>query len=212
MASFTVVYDACVFYPAPLRDLLIRLAQTRTFRARWTKKIQEEWLEALLRNQPKLNRDKLNRTVKLLNDAVPDCLISDYEQFIDTLRLPDPDDRHVLAAAIRVGAAAIVTLNLKHFPNDILRKFDIFAIHPDDFVLDLADLSPEIIVIAAKQQRSALQAPPYSAEEFVDIIRSQGLPGVAEFLEKSVVALFKTLTTGNLIPKHPTERMGKTVA
>ena len=55
MVNFTVVYDACLFYPAPLRDLMIRLAQTRRFRARWTEAIQREWLTALLRNRPELD-------------------------------------------------------------------------------------------------------------------------------------------------------------
>ena len=116
MANFTVVYDACLFYPAPLRDLMVRLAQTRRFRARWTERIHQEWVHALLHKQPELDRRQIERTVQLINQAVPDCLITDYEPLIDELELPDPDDRHVLAAAIRAGAQAILTLNLKDFP------------------------------------------------------------------------------------------------
>jgi hypothetical protein len=113
VASFTVIYDACLFYPAPLRDLMIRLAQTRRFHARWTEEIQREWLAALLRNRPELDEAKLQRTTTLINQAVPDCLVTGYGHLIDQLSLPDPNDRHVLAAAIRSGAQVIVTTNLR---------------------------------------------------------------------------------------------------
>lgn len=183
MATFTVVYDACVFYPAPLRDLLIRLARTRRFRARWTARIHEEWTRNLLADRPDLTSERLERTVVLINKAVEDCLVTGYEPIIEGLKLPDPDDRHVLAAAIRVGAAAIVTMNLKDFPKEALGEFGVFAIHPDDFILDLADLEPPILERVAKEQRASLLNPPRSAEEFISSIRRQGLPGVADFLE-----------------------------
>jgi predicted nucleic acid-binding protein len=186
VANFTVVYDACLLYPAPLRDLMVRLAQTRRFRARWTHQIQDEWVQALLLNEPRLDPERLARTVELLNKAVPDCLVTGYEHLIDKLILPDPNDRHVLAAAIRAGAQAIVTMNLKHFPQEALDEFEIFARHPDDFILDLADLEPAIVTSIAKQQRAALRNPPYTPEEFVDRLRRQGLPGVAAFLEQEM--------------------------
>src|ERR1051326_3804740 len=100
MNKVIVVYDSCVLYPAPLRDLLIRLAQTGLYRARWTDTIHEEWIKNLLEARPDLPRAQLERTRQLMNAAVRDCLITDYEERIDSLTLPDPDDRHVLAAAI----------------------------------------------------------------------------------------------------------------
>ena len=73
MATFTVVYDACVLYPAPLRDLLIRLAMTRLVRARWTEQIHNEWTRNLLADRPNdFTREGLDRTVKLINDAIED--------------------------------------------------------------------------------------------------------------------------------------------
>lgn len=116
MASFAVIYDACLFYPAPLRDLMIRLAQTRRFHTRRTEEIQREWLTALLRNRPELDEAKLQRTTTPINQAVPDGLVTGYAHLIDQLSLPDPNDRHVLAAAIRSGAQVIATTNLKNFP------------------------------------------------------------------------------------------------
>ncbi|MGA7982901.1 MAG: PIN domain-containing protein [Chromatiaceae bacterium] len=186
MASFAVIYDACLFYPAPLRDLLLRLAQTRLFQARWSEEIQREWLTALLRHRPDLDEAKLRRTMALINQSVPDCLVTGYAHLIDRLSLPDPNDRHVLAAAIRCGAQTIVTKNIKDFPRQVLAEFNIAPCHPDEFILDLADLAPALVTTAAKLQRAALKRPPLSPETFVDTLRRQGLPGVAGFLQSQI--------------------------
>ena len=86
MASFVAVYDACVLYPAPLRDLLLRLALTDLFRARWTERIHEEWTRSVLKDRPDLTAQQLQRTRELMNLAVPDCLVIGYEGLIDHLR------------------------------------------------------------------------------------------------------------------------------
>lgn len=130
---FVVVFDACVLYPAPLRDFLLRLATTGLFAARWTERIQDEWSRSLLRERPGL-ADAIAVTRRKMEAAIPDCLVTDYESLINGLKLPDPDDRHVLAAAIRCGAQLIVTNNLKDFPSDCLSGFGIEAIPPDNFV------------------------------------------------------------------------------
>ena len=116
MASFVAVYDACVLYPAPLRDLLLRLALTDLFRARWTERIHEEWMRSVQRDRPDLTPEQLQRTRELMDLSVPGCLVTGYEGLIENLNLPDPDDRHVLAAAIRCQAGVIVTYNLKDYP------------------------------------------------------------------------------------------------
>src|SRR5690554_5628503 len=108
-SSFVAVLDACVLYPAPIRDLLMRLSVTGLFRARWTDRIHDEWIEAVLRNRIDLQREQLDRTRQLMDNAVPDCLVTHYEGIEGTLQLPDPDDRHVLAAAIKCSAGTIVT-------------------------------------------------------------------------------------------------------
>ena len=113
---FTVVYDANVLYPNTLRDLLIRIAQSGTVQARWTDKILEEMTSSLQRNRPDTRPERLHRLRELMNGAVRDCLVSGYEPLIEGLKLPDPGDRHVLAAAIKAGAQVIVTRNLKDFP------------------------------------------------------------------------------------------------
>lgn len=114
--SFAVVYDACVLYPNVLRDLLIRVASGHKVRAHWTDQILDEVFENLTENRPDLDPVKLARTRVLMGKALPDANVTGYESLVPALDLPDPDDRHVLAAAIRVGAQMIVTSNLKDFP------------------------------------------------------------------------------------------------
>lgn len=186
MANFTAIYDACVLYPAPLRDLLLRLAMTELFRARWTDRIHEEWVRSVLSNRKDLTAGQLERTRQLMDHAVPDCLVTDYEDLIDNLELPDPDDRHIFAAAIRCQAGVIVTFNLDDFPNDILGRYGIEAQHPDEFIGHLFDLDPGAVCNAARQQRQALRNPPKSTEEFLDTLLRQGLAGTVAQLEEMI--------------------------
>jgi predicted nucleic acid-binding protein len=171
----TAIYDANILYPAPLRDLFIRLAQAGLVRARWTDTIHDEWLRNVLKDNPQTTAERLARTRALMNEAVRDCLVTGYEDLIDSLALPDPDDRHVLAAAIRGGAEIIVTYNLKDFPREMLARFDIEAQHPDDFLLSLFDLAPGLVCAAIKRQRESLRNPPKTAEEILATLESQGL-------------------------------------
>ena len=125
--AFIVVYDANVLYPNTLRDLLIRISQAGLVQAKWTNEILDEMLRALNRNRPDIPSDKLDRLRQLMNGAVRDSLVSGHEALIEGLKLPDPADRHVLAAAIKAGAQVIVTGNLRHFPAAELRQWDVEA-------------------------------------------------------------------------------------
>jgi hypothetical protein len=172
----TAVYDANILYPAPLRDLFIRLAQAGLVRAKWTETIHDEWLRNVLKDNPHLSPDRLARTRTLMDEAVRDCLVTGYEAVIDSLTLPDPNDRHVLAAAICAGAEVIVTYNLADFPTETLARFDLEALHPDDFLVALLDTAPGAVCAAVKRQRESLRNPPKTAQELLDTLEGQGLP------------------------------------
>lgn len=186
MAAFTALYDACVLYPAPLRDLLMELAGTGLFRARWTDEIHNEWIENLLANEPHRQRAKLERTRDLMNAAVLDCLVTGYESLIPALTLPDPDDRHILAAAITGRADVIVTYNLKHFPEAVLGGYGIEARHPDDFVSHLINHDAEAVYTAVKEQRARLKNPPKSPEDFLETLEKQSLAQTVAHLRKAI--------------------------
>ena len=130
----TAFLDASVLYSAPLRDLLMHLAMRDLFLARWSDRVHEEWITALLRNRSDLTPERLARTRRLMDDNIDDALVRGYEPIVDQLTLPDPNDRHVLAAAIHGGASVIVTVNLRDFPTNILTTHGIEAQHPDTFI------------------------------------------------------------------------------
>src|SRR5450631_1494690 len=134
--TFVVIYDANVLYPSTLRDVLIRLAQTGLVQAKWTETILDETFRSLHANRPDLDETRLQGTRNLMNLAVRDAVVTGYEPLIGSLHLPDLDDRHVLAAAIRARAQIIVTFNLSDFPPEALTDWDVEAKHPDDFLVD----------------------------------------------------------------------------
>jgi len=188
-SHFTVVYDACVLYPAPLRDFLMRLALTDLFRARWTDLIHEEWIRNVLAQRPDLKPEDLERTRTLMNAHVRDCLVTGFEHLIPSIELPDPDDRHVVAAAIHSGASLIVTFNVRDFPHDQLKRYNLAAQHPDDFVFDLLDLHPAQVCEAAANHRRSLKNPPKTGDEYLDTLLKQGLTQTVGLLREWKVAI-----------------------
>ena len=160
-----VLYDACVLYPAPLRDLLMQLALTDLFQARWTDAIHDEWTRSVLANRPDVTLESLARCRRLMDDHVPDCLVTGFEPLIPTLTLPDPDDRHVLAAAIHGEAEFIITFNLGDFAASALDPFHIEAVHPDEFIARLWDEQSATVLQAASLHRASLRRPPKSPAE-----------------------------------------------
>jgi predicted nucleic acid-binding protein len=182
--NFTVVFDACVLYPALLRNVLLQLATTELFRARWTEAIHDEWTRSLQADKPDITADKLAAYRQAMNDSVPDCFVTGYEPLMKGLTLPDANDCHVLAAAIRCRAEVIVTANLRDFPDEVRAPLGVRAEHPDEFVLHLIDLAPAIVCVAMKMVRSRLRKPPYTAEELPDRLAEHGLVGSASKLRE----------------------------
>lgn len=178
----TALLDACVIYPAPLRDLFMYLAVEDVYRPRWTDSIHDEWIRSVLRDRPDLTRPQLERTRDLMNRHARDSLVTGFEELIEGLLLPDPNDRHVLAAAIHARADLIVTFNLSDFPTDYLRSFGISARHPDDFCCDRINASLSQILGAARLQRQSLRNPPKTVDEYLGTLQAVGLTKTAQLL------------------------------
>lgn len=140
-----VVYDANVLYPSTLRDVLIRVGLARLVQPKWTDRILDEVFLNLSANRPDLDSARMDRTRRLMNDAIRDVTVTGYEHLIDQLDLPDPDDRHVLAAAIHAEAQVIVTRNLRDFPTEKLRLWGVEARHPDEFLTGLHQERPDAL-------------------------------------------------------------------
>ena len=178
------ILDACVLYPYHLRDFLIRLAVSGgLFQARWSEDIHEEWVRNLLKNRPELDRKALQRTVHLMN-KLPNTLVAkdSYSSLISDIKLPDENDRHVLAAAISSGASFIVTFNLKDFPAEDLKEFGVQAISPDEFVTMLAHSSLDIVKRIFVDQLVSLKNPPMVYKELRETLARLGLKKSMAFL------------------------------
>lgn len=174
-SRFTAILDANVLYPAPLRDYLLHLAHLELYKPKWTSEIQEEWISNLLLKRTDLKRENLEKTRDAMNSAFPDSNITNYEEIINSLSLPDEKDRHVLAAAIRVNADVIVTFNLKHFPSAYLKIYDVESQSPDEFVTNLISLNKAKSLQALKNQVKNLRNPPMSIEDVLQTLENCGL-------------------------------------
>lgn len=171
----TALIDANVLYPAPLRDYLLHLASLGVYEPLWTDAIQEEWIRNLLASRSDLRRESLESTRRAMNKAFPGANVSNYESLIETLTLPDPDDRHVLAAAIKGNAQVIITANLKDFPLKNLNPHSVRAVHPDQFISDCIDRSQANALKALENQVKALKNPPMSREMVLKNLETSGL-------------------------------------
>jgi predicted nucleic acid-binding protein len=174
-SRFTALLDANVLYPAPLRDFLLCLAELELYKPKWSASIQEEWIRNLLQNRPDLKREWLAKTSAAMNAAFPDAAVQGYEKLITGLSLPDRNDRHVVAAAIRGKADVIITCNTKDFPSSILRTFDLEVQHPDEFVLSLIGLDGSGCQQALENQVKSLKNPPLTKDEVLAKLEQCGL-------------------------------------
>ncbi len=173
--SFVVLYDANVLYPSVLRDLLIRIAAAGLVQAKWTEQILDEVFRSIRKNRPDLSEDQLARTRSLMLTSVRDCLVTGYEPLIPALDLPDPDDRHVLAAAIRARAQVIVTNNLKDFPAEALRRWDVDPEDADEFICDQIGLDAKVVWSCVHQIANSWRKPPGTIGDVLASLERCGL-------------------------------------
>jgi predicted nucleic acid-binding protein len=122
---FTCVLDTNVIYPIEVRDLLLWFAYYDLYTPKWSQHIFDEWKEVMHRKG--IPDVEIEKRISRVNAAFPDAMVTHYQPLIANLDLPDPKDRHVLAAAIKVNANVIVTNNLKDFPDEILAQYSLTA-------------------------------------------------------------------------------------
>ncbi|AUY49747.1 PIN domain-containing protein [Streptomyces sp. CB01881] len=172
--AFVVAYDSCVLHPNVVRDLLIRVAQAGMVQAKWSEQILDEMSRAL-HEQRGTEPDKLQRLRQLMNDSIRDVCVTGYEPLVEMLKLPDPDDRHVLAAAIRSKAQVIVTDNRKDFPPATLAEWGVEPKSADSFFLDLLGLDDRIIYACVQQIAESRRNPPESVDGILEHMERSGL-------------------------------------
>jgi predicted nucleic acid-binding protein len=179
MEPLIAFLDANVLYPAGLRDLFMRVALQELFRVRWSEHVHKEWMQAVQQDFPLITREQLERTRQLMEEHMPDSLVRGYESLIEDMTLPDPDDRHILAAAITGQAQCIITFNLRDFPDSALHPYGIVAQHPDTFVSQLLATNSQAVCAAAQQHRANLRNPSKTVAEYLATLERNGLPMTA---------------------------------
>ena len=178
---YTAILDACVLFSRLQRDVLLSFAHADLFAARWSADIEREWSAALLNRYPDAG-SKIARLRQQMRQSIPNCLVANYEHIIPNITLPDENDRHVLAAALRGNADAIVTHNVRDFPKKILNNFDIEIQTPDQFVLNQLLLHPPRALAALKEMRQRWERPSMSAQEMVCLFEKRQLSLTATHL------------------------------
>jgi hypothetical protein len=141
-------------------------------------------MRSILENCPDVSQEKLERTRRLMDAYVDDCIVTGYEPLVDTLQLPDSNDRHVLAAAIKAKASFIVTFNIRDFPPAVLDPFQVQAITPDEFVVRLIDEDYHEILKLVKRQRENMTLPSLTVEQYLEMLERQRLSKTVAFLRE----------------------------
>ncbi len=178
-----VVLDANVLFPFRTRDILLRFHHAGLLQARWTERILDEWTRSLLARKPHLE-GSIRSQRRAMDEHFDDALVSGYEPLVEALDLPDADDRHVLAAAIRCGAGYIVTNNLADFPEEVLTRFDIGAMSADAFLSQTVELYASEALAVLRALRAHYRNPPFTPSGFVLDLTAKGLPRLAALAER----------------------------
>jgi predicted nucleic acid-binding protein len=188
ISTFTAILDANVLFGIRLTSLLMELAMSGLFRARWSLDIHLEWMEAV-HTQYGISICELGYRRQCMETAIPDGRVDGYESLVNGLTLPDPNDRHVLAAAIRCNADAIVTFNESDFPPPTLAPFGIHTRHPDLFIRNVDEIDPGTLITAVRNDIAHYKDPPLDVDAYIEGLKDAGLPATARYLIERRVLL-----------------------
>lgn len=159
-----VVLDACVLFPPTLRDTLLDTAAAGLYRPHWSSAILEELRRSLIADG-RLDDFRAVRLITAIDDEFPDASVKGFDARIAEMTTNDPDDRHVLAAAVVGQVRAIVTSNLRDFPPAALKPFRMQAWSPDGLLVRLLRADADAVRRVLEEQASAYRKPPRSLED-----------------------------------------------
>lgn len=191
---FTVLADACSLVPALNRNLLLSLAEAEFFRVRWSVRILDEAERGIAKVLGERGitdaAERAARARNAMERAFEDASVVGYEKLVGSLEdLPDPDDAHVIAAAVKTRASVIVTDNLRDFPSRVLDPLDLEAKTTDAFVADTIGLDAGRAIAAVRQMRMRLKKPEKTAEVLLLDMEAVGLTQTVDALREHLRSL-----------------------
>jgi predicted nucleic acid-binding protein len=167
--------DACALFPITLRDTLLSIATQEAFHPLWSSEVLGEVRRTVVAKRG-VDSWSLDRTLACIERYFEDSMVEGWQLLVSGLALPDPDDRHVLAAAIVGDAQSIVTFNLGDFPIECLLPYRVDAVHPDAFLLGLLHSTPDAVIAALLDQAGRKQHPPMDLDELLARLERCGVP------------------------------------
>lgn len=176
-----ILIDTCVLYPTVMREIVLGVAQQGAFTPLWSPRILEEWARAARKLGP-AGEAQARAEQALVKAAFPDASVQIPDGVAARLWLPDPDDVHVLAAAVAASADAIMTLNAKDFPRQALAEEGLQRIDPDGFLLDRWREDPdslERVAIGVLEEARRLSGQPWDIRS---LLKKARLPRCAKAL------------------------------
>lgn len=182
---FVAVLDANVLFPFRIRDVLFTFAQEGLFRARITDDIIDEWTRNLIKLKPHLEAS-IRQQERAIRTHFAECFVEGYCPLISGLDLPDPDDRHVLVAAIRCSAQVIVTENHRDFPASKLALYDVETLSSDEMLANTYALFRQGGARALRKVRQRYENPPMTPSEFLLDLTKHGLSRLAALARQDI--------------------------
>jgi hypothetical protein len=186
---YTAFVDACVLAKSLPRNLMLNLAEAEFFRVRWSHPVMDETQRAIERMQAK-RPDAAKRAARAraeMERAFEDAMVEGFDSVLPICAvLPDQNDAHVLAGAIKTRADVLVTDNLKHFPEEVLATFNIDVLSDDSFIADTVTLNEGLAVAVIGRMRQNCRHPPLTAEKLLRTMEARGLLETADMLKPYV--------------------------
>jgi predicted nucleic acid-binding protein len=179
VARYSAFLDACVLVPIALTDTLLRLAEAGLYRPLWSERVLDEVVDAIGLIHPELPDGRAQARADTMQTSFDDACVYGWEKLVEGISLPDPNDRHVVAAALQGRADMIVTANLRDFPDEMLEPLGLEAQHPDEFLLNQLDLDPDTTIAVLHRQAAATRRPEISTKVLLDHLARCGVPKFA---------------------------------
>ncbi|MCL1837964.1 MAG: PIN domain-containing protein [Propionibacteriaceae bacterium] len=174
-----VFLDACVLVPITLTNVILTAADYGLLQPCWSPEVIEEAVEAIMEIRLDLSEERIRRRFAAMNEAFEGARTSGNPAMLDGHSFPDPDDQHVVAAAVGAGAAVIVTANIRDFPKPLLAELGLAVMSPDELLLELLKAQTEAMVNVVTKVAAALRNPSKTPEDILEALTLAGAPGFA---------------------------------